>query len=515
MADFTSLNGYDVKDKSARNSIKEINEKIIVLNSDINDLKNTEGIILDCENNDDITDLIKTYYTLAESDKGVIIYIPSGTYTIRPLRVGIFDENEVNIHNLDQLDGSKYLKVVGLGDVTIKLPDNSNSDMLMFAECTHGIEFENITFDGNRDNQTIDTNSRCYWAEHQTLLLMFRCENVKIKNCNFINSQFFGVNASKDCVNVEVINCEFDNCNTGIDFIVHKGVIDGVKIDDCNVGIILESWQTEVGVEVGRNDNIIIKNSIINAITSIQTGCCVYNLKIENVEGIICYLDSSTTSTQGLDRVYICKSKFRNVYLGYATNVFIEDNVIDVSNLPSNIVLEGVFNNQALLLSGLKNVYVKNNVIISDSTRGAITVNGGSASRYYIQNNLITTTSGGAITIQNGSIIDISNNNIVTDGNHCVVIRYGLKIYVVNNVFECAKRGIGFWDATAKESSTYHIGQNIGETLTASNIQPSLKVDVVGTLPTANAELVGNIIVYNGMLHICKYSNGDYSWVQV
>lgn len=480
MAYIKEFQGYLIKDEEARESISINTVSIDKLNGMVN------GALINVENGVDITDSFKDVYNSLDNETGGTIYIKSGEYIIRPLRIGNFVANEPNTHNIEHLPDVKPLRIIGLGDVTLKLADNSNGDMFLFGSHDKGTYFENITFDGNNENQSFNPDI-CFWQGYQTIILMFRCENITFKNCNFINSNRFGLNASKDCYNVHVDGCKFENCHTPMDFIAHGCFINNVYISNtCVNGIYFESVEraeVDFNYLIGINDNIVVENSKIESQqNNIRTIWGTYNITIRNVIAKYISFDASACGTNiGLKKGLIenCISEW--IFVGNGKDVIIKDNIVTCGA-----------SHPGININHSENIHITNNTAISDNSSIPVYLNGVRNKNIFVSNNDITSNSTACLKIDYGDRYFINDNSMITNYDYALFLDYpASNVHIINNILEANVRGV----LKNRDGVTFSMKNNIGDGYTTPNIEPYVKFETVASLPTPSADYKNMVIV--------------------
>lgn len=312
---------------------------------------------------EDTLSIVKSIQYL-QTKGGGTLYFPKGTYLIGGIRIGDF-EGIANIGETASIDCVNNIKLLGEDKFTtiIKQIDNRNNDIIVFRYCEN-LSFANLTFDGNKDNQSSMENA--YWTEGACNILIRDSKNITVQDCIFKNSMWFGLNVSSDSQNVKIQNNIFYNCSTGVDVCGQYIDIENNIVENCSdVGIFLEGNIKDINYDTFSWINAFVSvtnNSVINSLRGISVKNGAYSIKIKNNRvknstksaGII--IDGSNLTTSKIKDVEVignsillcetvpsiilnnieggivsnnnCEKNMRGVYVYKCNNININNNII-------------------------------------------------------------------------------------------------------------------------------------------------------------------------------------------
>ena len=169
------------------------------------------GAIAD-DANDDQPAIQQALYYLRFGEGGEL-YFPKGTYLI---------ESELIIESCSEIT------LKGEKNAVLYLANNVNQT-LFYGRYLQNVTIENLTFDGNRDNQTQGS-----WPHGICgAVLISQSKHVRIQNCNFKNF-YYGITASGDNTRDVIFNNNyFYNNDSDIDTYGHGYVITNNIVENC------------------------------------------------------------------------------------------------------------------------------------------------------------------------------------------------------------------------------------------------------------------------------------------
>lgn len=301
MASFVKLNGYDVKDKIARDLISDITNDIDDINENLSDIIQKidyADITINVKEygakGDGLTDdtlALQDAFSKEEENTKTIIYFPSGTYLISaPLNV---PSNTTILFSNDAI-----LKVLRTDNTFMNLSlcfgEFGNTSFAGEYEGVHDVQVLNMKFDGGyNENYTSSANSGGNIG-------LSHCKNILFYNCEFynmVNDHYLDV---AGCYNVKIDNCIFR---------------DTIALGNANYEAINIDWSSANGFpHFGFWDNTP----------------CQY-ITIKN-----CYFKNLYKTCSGIGTHYMPNNAYFHRYINIENNIFI--------NMSYTITLMAVYN---------------------------------------------------------------------------------------------------------------------------------------------------------------------------
>lgn len=373
---------FSCKSKKTNNKDEVINLDTIILN--VKDFGAKGNFI-----QDDTKAIQACFYALAKKGGGVA-YFPNGVYKISRTSISGKAWCLKGISNITIKGESKVNTVIKLEKA------QKNFTRMLVLEGTNNININNITFNGNLENQLNPQKPN----EHLGGIFIDHSNNITIRNVNFINTGGDGLSIRGVKIpskNIHISHCFFDynmrnglTLGSGFDGVVIKDNIFGKNIDDSPI-------DTEPNSGICRN--VVIENNLLNTPTLLTLGGPStknkgFNFKLINNTLIDCsifmiYADSvlikknkiinsfnkkaTITCQNGNNRIYITKNEIKATnkpafYLVKTQLSSGEPNTININNNTVNVI--GKTN--AFDVRGANNVYISNNIIHGKNSNTAI-----------------------------------------------------------------------------------------------------------------------------------------------
>jgi len=392
------------------------------------------------------------------------IYFPSGTYLCSTITLVSSDTH---------IFGDKKSVIKLKNSVDVDLLDLSNFDNITISD---------LTFDGNKANQTVDVNSVCVRGDG--------CSNVILQNCTIKNSALSGINI-RNSDGVKVVNNIFTDCGTKnsvnsgdamyLAFNTNDYVSGNTVTNPARIGIIIKgsagptatnstvignyvinSGENGIGTEDG-NARILIANNVVvdagdNVFASTKAGIVVGETgeKI-TVSGNIIHNPGSygIEVVHGADETIVSGNSITS---SGSTGIFATavdgsgglDNLLITGNNITTTVLDGIYISAAatnpLVAANLNtNISILSNVIRS-AARDCIVCS--AMLDFNISNNTIhSTTTGAGIRVINSEEGSISGNYITEAASR--------GIYVQGATINCSN--VAIKDNTIADAGTWGV----------------------------------------------------------
>jgi parallel beta-helix repeat protein len=368
------------------------------------------------------------------------IYVPKGTYLCSTVTV-----SSDNTH----ICGSKGATLKLKNSVDVDLLDLSNFDNLTISD---------ITFDGNKANQTVDVNSVCIRGDGNS--------NIVVQNCVIKNSALSGINI-RNSDGVKVVNNLITDCGTknsinsgdGIylafnsnDYVSGNSVINPARIGiilkgsvgaNSSRGVVIgnyifNSGENAIGTEDGNVSTLIVNNIVDtsgdNSFASTKAGIVVGETgETVTVAGnrIVNAGSYGIEIVHGADETVVSNN---NISSSGSVGIFATavdgsgglDNLLINGNLVTTTVTDGIYVSAAsanpLISANLnKNINILNNVV-RDAARDAIVCS--AMLDFSVSNNSIhSTTTGAGIRVINSEEGSVCNNYITEVSTRGVYIQ--------------------------------------------------------------------------------------------
>ena len=304
MSAITNLNGYEIKDKLARDILFNLYFDNVseMLNSDtlkVGDIVKTLGYH---ESNDggDSFYIIRVKLESDVEDKGKIHFLKNslvaellhdGTVNVKQYGAignGVTDDtlaiqNAIDDESVEEVIIPKGTFIISLDDInygfrgtgiglklksnmilkgtgTLKLKEGSkgvsSSIISNTVETIENVKIEDITIDGNRDNVTGKTNNIC----------LFGGTNCLVKNVKSFNSSFCGIMSRDLCHNIVIENNYVDGCNEiGIQVsYCTNAIINKNRVKNCIDNGIDVYWDDENNAHTDTKTYTNITNNFID-----------------------------------------------------------------------------------------------------------------------------------------------------------------------------------------------------------------------------------------------------------
>jgi hypothetical protein len=357
------------------------------------------------------------------------IYFPSGTYLCSTITLASSDTH---------IFGSKKSVIKLKNSVNVDLLDLSNFDNITISD---------LTFDGNKANQTVDVNAVCIRGNG--------CSNVILQNCTVKNSALTGANIINSD-GIKIVNNLFTDCGTKnsvnsgdamyLAFNTNDYVSGNTVVNPARIGIIIKgsagptatngtvignyvinSGENGIGTEDGNARILIVNNVVVdsgdNAFASTKAGIAVGEVGEKvTVSGNIIHNSGSygIEVTHGADETIVSNNSITS---SGAMGIFATavdgsgglDNLVITGNNITTTVTDGIFISAALtnpLIAANLNTNIS---ILSNVVRGAArdSIVCSAMLDFNVSNNTIhTTTTASGIRVINSEEGSVSDNYI-------------------------------------------------------------------------------------------------------
>lgn len=443
MSEFSTLNGYKVKDKKAIRYYDTVSNMIADTTLKANMYVKTKGYY-------DINDGGNAEYHIVSSE--------DNTQHQEILNNGLY-ANLINFKSFKQFGKTSENNITEFEFNLIKNQSNIIDLDGLTLELTNGIELSDITL----------KNGKIRMGTAQAEILP------EIDYCLLLNS------------NVNIENIDFSNINALYVVISNRGV-KNIKIENCK---FINNAFSDVMFEV-ENENIEVNNCIFDGIVYTPTDTYLYRYMIAT--GSIHTIEENSDYSFGVRNCKftnnICKNNplWEGIDTHGAENLIVENNYIE--NCQTGIML--VSSSSILTKMPNNNIQVKNNKIVGTNiTRAGIEIGGNNiqiGKNYNIENNdiyncsnLLNNDNHGAIRVGNSKNVKIINNNVYNNLQNCILLFhriYNLKIQ--NNYLECNKdkiinfQGYGIINIDISNNTMNgknHVGYAMNPTFTRGKIE--------------------------------------------
>lgn len=420
----------------------------------------------------DDTYAIQKCFNFINSIGGGVAYFPNGTYKISRTKQKGKAWSLFAVNNLSIKGENKENTIIKLAS------KQRNYTRMLYVEEVNNVYLENITFDGNRENQNNPTKP----SEHLGGVFINSSTNVTIKNAKFINTGGDGVGIRGPKLpskNIVVDSCFFDgNYRSGV--ALGSG-FDTVKITNNFFGENIDDSSIDTEPSSGICQNVLIENNIIKTKSLVTIG----GPKINNTGKNFIVRNNKLSSS---------------LFLVRAQNVIIENNEITLDN-PKRPAITCLGKNDS--------IYIKSNVIsIKNKDAIQLTQARGEDNKpenIFITNNTITLQGKKVKLINSRGVhnVVISDNIFTGDNNIGAYFFSNYKIndvVVKNNSFTNFKTSIKIQPLKNKISNV-NISDN--KITSVNNSKKSIDIEYAGN----KSNLIENISIKSNKLNGKIFTN--------
>lgn len=405
-------------DENIDNNIDSIKEKHIIF--DKKTMLNVRDFGAKGDFIHDDTKAIQSCFNELQKKGEGIVYFPKGVYKIsrtdKPGKAYCL----LGIDNISIIGESRKGSIIKLAQ------QQKNFTRMLVFEGNKNVKIENITFDGNVSSQVNPEKPN----EHLGGIFIDHSSNVNISNANFVNTGGDGIGIRGVKVpssNINIQNCYFNkNQRNGIT--LGSGFKD-ILIENNFFGKDIDDSPIDSEPENGIAKNVKIYDNVIYTPTLLTLGgnkrCVGSNFDIRNNKLYNCsvFIHKADSLYFKNNTIKINKSKRAAItFLGSNTNVFIENNIIEIREKPAFYMVKTQHSKYAP-----SDIVIKNNKIKVEGSK-AFDIRG--ANKILISDNDIISNNGKV------GIYCFSNypmNDIVIKGNRIKGFEKGVRLNAYKN----------------------------------------------------------------------------------